>query len=564
MLVVDRVLTIAGVIERLSFAQLAYAGGTYDPDAPVTSVTIADSDDLADQETGSLVLGVGLKDPAHVIESLHGLARADPVALVVRAPFDVTASLTAALHREGIVLLTVSAEIPWLRLSSVVGADLERQKGRSDMTDVPTDGGVDLFDVANSLAALAGGPVTIEDMSSRILAFSSGQDNADEPRKQSILGRHVAPHYNQKLAAAGVFKMLYSSPCPVFVRPDIERARPRAVMRVHAGGESLGAVWAIVDQPLSPAQAQGFIDGASVIALALLRTRLVEDIDAHTRSSLVSRLIEGGSGALEAAQEMGTAGLRCFVLAIARAGDAAGAAGEQATLQAMAKLVSTFLSSVKSQSIVAPVGQTLYVIIPVSADPNALVDPGRPASRPSSQGASSRESDHAQEQEASRFAADLLRRLPDDGQLRIGIGDLVDDVTQLPRSRRQADAAVRVLRLDHGSAESRQVAYWRSVQVDSLLLELVDAMSARHEPVSDPLERLIRAETGRSSELVETLSSYLENFGDVAGAAAERRVHPNTFRYRLRKIADVASIDLDDADTRFALMLQLRLLRLRS
>ncbi len=57
---VDRVLTIAGVIERLSLAQLAYAGGTYDPDARVSSVTIADSDDLTDQETGSLVLGVGL------------------------------------------------------------------------------------------------------------------------------------------------------------------------------------------------------------------------------------------------------------------------------------------------------------------------------------------------------------------------------------------------------------------------------------------------------------------------------------------------------------------------
>ncbi len=32
-----------------------------------------------------------------------------------------TTSLTTALHREGIVLLTVSAEIPWLRLSWVVG-----------------------------------------------------------------------------------------------------------------------------------------------------------------------------------------------------------------------------------------------------------------------------------------------------------------------------------------------------------------------------------------------------------------------------------------------------------
>jgi DNA-binding PucR family transcriptional regulator len=38
-------------------------------------------------------------------------------------------------------------------------------------------------------------------------------------------------------------------------------------------------------------------------------------------------------------------------------------------------------------------------------------------------------------------------------------------------------------------------------------------------------------------------------------------VHPNTFRYRLRRITEVGGIDLDDADSRFAAMLELRLLR---
>ena len=39
-------------------------------------------------------------------------------------------------------------------------------------------------------------------------------------------------------------------------------------------------------------------------------------------------------------------------------------------------------------------------------------------------------------------------------------------------------------------------------------------------------------------------------------------VHQNTFRYRLRRVAEVGEIDLLDPDQRFAAMLQLRVLRL--
>jgi DNA-binding PucR family transcriptional regulator len=37
-------------------------------------------------------------------------------------------------------------------------------------------------------------------------------------------------------------------------------------------------------------------------------------------------------------------------------------------------------------------------------------------------------------------------------------------------------------------------------------------------------------------------------------------VHPNTFRYRLRRLAEVGGLDLTDTDARFTAMLQLRLL----
>jgi DNA-binding PucR family transcriptional regulator len=46
----------------------------------------------------------------------------------------------------------------------------------------------------------------------------------------------------------------------------------------------------------------------------------------------------------------------------------------------------------------------------------------------------------------------------------------------------------------------------------------------------------------------------------VAAAAAALHTHPNTFRYRLRRLTEVGGIDLTDPDARFAAMLELRLM----
>jgi DNA-binding PucR family transcriptional regulator len=48
--------------------------------------------------------------------------------------------------------------------------------------------------------------------------------------------------------------------------------------------------------------------------------------------------------------------------------------------------------------------------------------------------------------------------------------------------------------------------------------------------------------------------------GDVVGAAAGISVHPNTFRYRLRRIGELFDIDVKNAEERLVLELQLRLL----
>ena len=93
------------------------------------------------------------------------------------------------------------------------------------------------------------------------------------------------------------------------------------------------------------------------------------------------------------------------------------------------------------------------------------------------------------------------------------------------------------------------------------MLELRDLVAARGDRPTGALARLIdydrqpRQQPGR----------------DPAGLARRLRrrrsrpptslfVHPNTFRYRLRRVAEVGEIDLADPDQRFVAMLQLRVL----
>jgi DNA-binding PucR family transcriptional regulator len=97
------------------------------------------------------------------------------------------------------------------------------------------------------------------------------------------------------------------------------------------------------------------------------------------------------------------------------------------------------------------------------------------------------------------------------------------------------------------------------VHGEGLLLELSDLIAERGDTLSGPVARLIDYDRKHSSCLVETLNAWLDAFGDVAAASAAVFVHPNTFRYRLRRLSEVGEIDLSDPDARFAAMLQLRL-----
>ncbi len=87
-----------------------------------------------------------------------------------------------------------------------------------------------------------------------------------------------------------------------------------------------------------------------------------------------------------------------------------------------------------------------------------------------------------------------------------------------------------------------------------------DIVSARGDQPTGPVAHLLAYDAEHGTNLVDTLRAWLEAFGDVATASAAMYVHPNTFRYRLRRVVEVGPIDLADPEARFAAMLELRVI----
>jgi hypothetical protein len=490
----------------------------------------------------ALVLGVGVHAPADIAALLASLSRHAAAGLVVRSPVSVEPSVAAAVEASGVPLLALTRGASWTQLAALLRSLLAEgdvgDPGPETLGGLPSG---DLFSVANAVAALIDAPVTIEDRSSRVLAFSGRQDEADRSRVETILGRQVPERYSRHLVERGVFRELYRSAQPVYIEPPsvagmADFALPRAAVAVRAGDEVLGSIWAAVKEPLTPDRAQAMCDAARLVALHLLRIRAGADVSRRLRADLVSTALEGGTGAFEAVRRLGLADQPVVVLALAVADPA-----ERARL---ADGLAMHLSAIHPRCAAALVGDVAYGLIPVVS-----------SGSPGADGAAADGVDG--EQRAVRIATDFLDRVGDRSRPVIGIGQVAFDAAGLPAARACADRVLRVLREGTESA-GRRVARLADVHAEALLMELRDLAAAHGDRPTGPVARLSAYDLEHGTNLVETLRAWLDAFGDVAAAAAAMFVHPNTFRYRLRRLTEVSGIDLADPEQRFAAMLQLR------
>ena len=98
------------------------------------------------------------------------------------------------------------------------------------------------------------------------------------------------------------------------------------------------------------------------------------------------------------------------------------------------------------------------------------------------------------------------------------------------------------------------------VRSQVVLLELRELRIEHPSLMRGKLTAVLEHDSEHGTQYTHTLRAYLGAMGDVVGAAAGISVHPNTFRYRLRRIGELFDIDVKNAEERLVLELQLRLL----
>ncbi|GAA1560523.1 helix-turn-helix domain-containing protein [Kribbella sancticallisti] len=530
--------SLGRVLDDVGSTLLDLVLGKPDSVTEIGGVAIHDPHDEAPLPTSAMVLAVDVREASAIADLVTHVADQGAAVLVVRAPVSVDQQVQDAVSRTGVVLLGLTRGASWTQLTTLLRSTLAGEEvgvtGSESLGGIPAG---DLFAVANAVSALLDSPVTIEDRNLRVLAFSGRQDEVDQSRVETVLGRQVPERLIRALDEGGMLQELYRSSRPVFLDPMsldfADVVYPRVAIAVRAGDEILGSMWAAVRQPLTAEREQGFVDCAKLVALHMLRHRAGADVERRLRTDLVATVLEGGPGAREAASRLRLT-QRAVVLALAQTTKPGlSAARLEAERERLASAYAMNLSAAHPGSAAALVGGVVYGILPI--EHGACDEYHRPL----------------------RIAEDFLRRTGSRGAGVIGVGRIAANVAALAQSRRDADRVVRVLR-SQGSA--KRVSTISDVWCDSLLLQLGDLMAAEEQPLTEPIAGLLAYDSTHGTVLVETLHAWLDAFGDVKAAAAVLNVHPNTFRYRLKRLVEIGELDLSDPQVRFAAMFQLRLM----
>jgi DNA-binding PucR family transcriptional regulator len=463
-------------------------------------------------EPGEIVLGLG---PAGGWAELVGTAtRAGAAAVVLPAGADPPPT---AAGTDAMVIAHKPASVGWRQLHAALTARLDRSRPAGD----------ELADLAQTIATLTGGLVTIEDTAARVLAYSRSSDEVDELRRLSILGRSGPAGYLALLREWGVYQRLAIPEEVVEIAEHpATGVRRRLAVGVFAGERQLGTIW--VQQgstEFGPHARQALLGAARLTA-----EQLIGGGSAGRSSVSAGRLTDLLAGRIApAALGLGRdAGRPCAVAAIRPGADQAGRAEQAQRLAELAAIGTVHAAAFRRHALVEAAGGRLLMLLPA-------LDLARP-SRPDSA-----EAETMLEQTVAAIRQHL------DPAARAALGPVVPTVGQAAESARAADLVT--------TLESNEPVLSFSRARNRLLLRTVRDFLDQQSELLDP--RVAEMISG-DPDNARTLLRYLDTGSDVGRVAAELAVHPTTVRYRLRRTSAALGIDLANPDDRLAIQLQLR------
>jgi hypothetical protein len=495
-------------------------------DCPAAAdVVIAEPGTPGHLAAGDLVLAVATTEPEDAIELITSCAERGAAAVLCKPPLAGKPAVRKAAKAADIALIGVSAAASWAQLVWLLRTVLDAIADESESLENGGDPGAsDLFRLADAVASVVDAPVTIEDTNSRVLAYSARQDLTDPARVSTIMGRRIPDDVLARFRSRGVFRELSRGRQTIFVPAQRDGTLPRLIVPIRMGGELLGSMWAVVTGPVSDERAAAFADAAPVVALHLLRRRAHADAQRRASAELLRSVLEGKASPRKAMAELQLTEAPHRVVVVDT--DAEGL---------RLSLLERISQGVGRRPVATVLGGLLYAVVPDGHGPGTW-----PELR-----------EALTEMAAEENAKD------DHGGLRIAAGG-AGEIGELARSRSQAEEALGLVRagLVPGCA----------VSFDEVWTALALHRSATASAAADvtdlgPLNALRAHDQAHDTGYADTLYEWLRHPANPRAAARALRIHPNTLRYRMRRLLELVPLDLDDPDVRLALLTQLIALR---
>lgn len=514
------------VLESLgpTFLQVVVAPGHLD--VPVELVTIYDPMDEIPIEAGAILLGVGIAPDSADADTLVVKAASAGAAAVAFKFRGRTFQWTERLGGSGLAIIQVADEMSWGQLSVMLSLAIPlRSATIPEVAGVPLG---DLFSLANAIAGVIGGAVLIEDQRTRVVAYSTLEGQViDEARRQSILGRQVPTLpgnralYQRLWAAEGVIRV-----------DDVEGLDlPRLGVAIRAGAEQLGSLWVVEgNRRFGEFEERALAEAGRVAALHIIHARASLDIERRMRGDLLKSLLDGRADPESIASRLGIpVHSPVAVVAIQLVESEA---VQELHRERLIDLVAMYCEAFRLRSAWVDIGNTVYGLIPVDSPTSSLRLKRRVRDM----------HDHAQS----------ALNVP----LRTAISSVTDELRRVPAAVREVE---RILRVMQSKSDGTDVASIDDVRAPVGLMIIRDLLSSDVEMAPSRVPEIASYDADHGTLYLKTLRAYLSAFGDSSRAAESLGVHPNTFRYRLRRLVEVFNIDLNDPDERLLVDLELRL-----
>ncbi|WP_406145107.1 PucR family transcriptional regulator [Streptomyces sp. NBC_01012] len=547
--------TLAQLLALVAAGTLDVVVAPCGTDVPVSDVVLHDPGEERDERTWAvtglvlLVVGVEAASP-EAVDVLRAADRAGAAAVVMRrGTRGPRAALLEAAERGRTALLTRGSGQGWTDVlgrlrTALVHSVPDRFAGATGVAGTDRVDGLrlgDLSGLANTVADLVGGAITIEDPQSRVLAYSRMDHEPDPMRRLTILGQEVPRWRVVELRESGFFQALWNTDDVVRLPAD-ERYAERLAVAVRHGSEVLGSIWAAADgRPLAEDAVAALATAGRAAVPHLSHHRTWGRAAAWAREGAVRALLAGNP---EAAYDVGIARDRPHAVMVAEVHEGResvpGDAGQR-VLDVLALQAAAY----RPGCVTARSGQRLYAVVP----------------------ALDRETDPA------RTLLATVRSAHGGGVpgsvVFAGAGPVVADLAELPASRDAAELVVRVLReratrrpaagAGSAAAVAVAVASYEDVVAEASVLRLLDRVEPLWGAMQGPVHAMVEHDRAHGSRYGDSVAAHLDAFGDTAAAARRLNVHPNTLRYRLRRARELFGVDLADPAVRLLADVGLRL-----